>query len=457
MIPVVTPAHMQAIDAASTVPVDQLVERAGTAVARAAVGVLGGTYGRRVVVVAGPGNNGADGRVAARHLLERGVRTTVVDALGLPDRLPRADLVIDAAFGTGFRGGWRFPDVGSTPVLAVDVPTGLDAATGVAGPSTPTAVRTVTFQAAKPGHLFADGPAHCGELEVADIGLEIDQPDARVVDHVAVRRWIPRRPADAHKWREAVRIVAGTPGMTGAGRLATTAAQRSGASLVAVSSPGVDADAPVEALDRRVPGFDWYSAVLDDLHRFRALVIGPGLGREEHTVASVLRCVEDAVVPMVIDGDGLFALAWNESGSPAVLVDREVATVLTPHDGEYGLLTGRRPDDDRLAAATALVDTTGATVLLKGPATVIASPGEVPLIVDAGDERLATAGTGDVLAGIIGALLARQVPAHRAAAAGAFVHGLAVQRCASVGVVAGDLVDRLPDVFTDLARPTPDA
>jgi NAD(P)H-hydrate epimerase len=185
-------------------------------------------------------------------------------------------------------------------------------------------------------------------------------------------------------------------------------------------------------------------------------VIGPGLGREEHTVASVLRCVEDAVIPMVIDGDGLFALAWNESGSPAVLVDREVPTVLTPHDGEYGLLTGHRPDDDRLAAATALVDTTGATVLLKGPATVIASPGEVPLIVDAGDERLATAGTGDVLAGVIGALLARQVPAHRAAAAGAFVHGLAVQRCAAVGVVAGDLVDRLPDVFTDLTRSTPD-
>lgn len=454
MIPIVTPSHMQQIDAASSVPLDQLVERAGAAVARAAVRVLGGTYGRRVVVVAGPGNNGADGRVAARRLDERGVRVTVVDALDLPARLPSADLVIDAAFGTGFRGGWRFPEVGTTPVLAVDVPTGLDATTGVAGPSTPFANRTVTFQAAKPGHVFGDGPARCGELEVVDIGLEIDQPDARIVDGAAVRRWIPSRPADAHKWREAVRIVAGSPGMTGAGHLATAAAQRAGASLVAVSSPGVEAAAPVEALDRRVPGFDWHSAVLDDLHRFRSFVIGPGLGREEHTVSSVLRCVEESVVPMVIDGDGLFALAWNEEGSPAVLVDREVATVLTPHDGEYGLLTGHRPADDRLAAASALVDTTGATVLLKGPATVVASPGEVPLIVDAGDERLATAGTGDVLAGVIGALLARQVPAHRAAAAGAYVHGLAVRRCADVGVIAGDLIDRLPAVFTDLTRST---
>ena len=140
MIPIVTPSHMQAIDAASRVPLDQLVERAGSAVARVALRMLGGTYGRRVVVVAGPGNNGADGRVAARRLTERGVRVSVVDALGLPERLPAADLVIDAAFGTGFRGGWRFPEVDSTPVLAVDVPTGLDATTGVAGPSTPCAI-----------------------------------------------------------------------------------------------------------------------------------------------------------------------------------------------------------------------------------------------------------------------------------------------------------------------------
>lgn len=457
MIPIVTPSHMQAIDAASDVPLDELVERAGAAVARAAVRELGGTYGRRVLVVAGPGNNGADGRVAARRLRERGVHVAVVEALDLPDRMPRADLVIDAAFGTGFRGGWRFPDVGTTPVLAVDVPTGLDATTGIAGPGTPTARRTVTFQAAKPGHYLADGPHRRGEIDVVDIGLAIDHPDAHVVDADAVQRWLPRRPADAHKWHEAVRIVAGTPGMTGAGHLATVAAQRSGASLVAVSSPGIDADAPVEALDRRVPGFDWSTAVLDDLHRFRSLVIGPGLGREEHTIDSVLRCVEDAVVPMVIDGDGLFALAWNEQGSPAVLVDREVPTVLTPHDGEFGLLTGHRPGDDRLAAAVSLAESTGATVLLKGPATVVATRGQVPLVVDAGDERLATAGTGDVLSGIIGALLARQVPAHRAAAAGAFVHGLAVQRCAPVGVVAGDLLDRLPAVFADLTSPSDDA
>ncbi|MAT05984.1 MAG: NAD(P)H-hydrate dehydratase [Acidimicrobiaceae bacterium] len=450
MIPVVTPSHMQQIDASSDVPLDQLVDRAGAAVARAALGLLGGAYGRRVLVICGPGNNGADGRVAAERLVERGVRCRVVDALELPARLPTVDLVIDAAFGTGFRGGWRFPDVGDTPVLAVDVPTGLDAGTGVVAAATPVARHTVTFQAAKPGHFLGAGPAHCGSLEVADIGLDVDAPDARVVDAAAVRRWIPQRATDAHKWREAVRIVAGSPGMTGAAYLATAAAQRAGASLVALSSPGVDADHPVEAIERRVPAVDWDGTVLDDLHRFRSLVIGPGLGREEYTVASVLRCIDEAVVPIVIDGDALFALSWNEDGTPARLLEREVPTVLTPHDGEYGLLTGHPPDDDRIAAATQLVEATGATVLLKGPVTVVASPGEVPLIVDSGDERLATAGTGDVLAGIIGALLARRVPAHRAAAAGAYVHGLAVRRCAATGVIAGDLIEHLPAVLTDL-------
>jgi ADP-dependent NAD(P)H-hydrate dehydratase / NAD(P)H-hydrate epimerase len=335
-------------------------------------------------------------------------------------------------------------------VLAVDVPTGLDAATGEAGAGTPAAVHTITFQAAKPGHFFADGPSRSGVLEVVDIGLDIDRPDARVVDRAAVRRWIPGRDANAHKWREAVRLVAGSAGMTGAAHLAVAAAQRAGAGLVTVSSPGIDADAPVEAIDRRVPPFDWDAAVLDDLHRFRALVIGPGLGREEYTIASVVRCIQDAVVPTVVDGDALFALAWNENGNPAFLVEREVPTVLTPHDGEFGTLTGKRPSADRIAAVQELVDTTGATVLLKGPTTVVASPGEVPLLVNSGDERLATAGTGDVLAGIIGAFLARRVPAHRAAAAGAFVHGLAVQRCATTGVIASDLVEQLPAVLTDL-------
>ena len=450
MIPVVTPEQMGAIDAAADEPVDVLVERAGAAVARAALTLLGGGYGRRVLVVAGPGNNGADGRVAARRLGERGVRCAVVEALDLPGPLPNVDLVIDAAFGTGFRGGWSFPDVGDTPVLAVDVPTGLDAATGEAAPATPVAVATVTFAATKPGHHFGDGPSHCGALGVADIGLEVAEPYASVVESADVAVWIPTRPSDSHKWREALRVVAGSPGMTGAAHLVAAGAQRAGASLVTLSSPGIDADHPVETIGRRVPPFDWFDEVLADLHRFRALVIGPGLGREDHTVPSIVRTVTDAVVPVVVDGDGLFALVWNEAGTPAFLADREVPTILTPHDGEYGTLMGSRPGPDRVAAARALVDVSGATVLLKGPTTVIAAPGETPLLVASGDQRLATAGSGDVLSGMIGALLARGMPAHRAAAAGAHIHGLAVRACARSGVVASDLVAAVPGVFDEI-------
>jgi NAD(P)H-hydrate epimerase len=447
MIPVVTPERMRAIDAAADVPVEQLIERAGAAVARQALRMLGGAYGRRVVVVAGPGNNGADGRVAARRLAERGVAVRIVEALDRPERIPDADLVIDAAFGTGFRGGWAFPSHGGSTVLAVDVPSGLDAMSGRAGPLTPRAAATVTFNAAKPGHYVADGPAFSGELVVADIGLVVTDPDAWVAEPSDIAAWIPPRPRDAHKWRAAVRIVAGSPGMTGAAHLAVAAAQRAGAGLVAVSSPGIDADAPIEAIDRRIPPFDWAGAVLSDLHRFRSLVLGPGLGRDEHTVGSVVRAALDAVVPVVIDGDGLFALAWNDAGTPAFLAEREVATVLTPHDGEYATLTGRQPGEDRLGAVQALVDMTGATVLLKGPTTIVGSPGHPPTIVRAGDQRLATAGTGDVLAGIIGALLARGVSAHQAAVAGALVHGEALRGCAPTGVIAGDLIAHIPDVF----------
>lgn len=453
MIPIVTPEQMRAIDAAATVSVDVLIERAGAAVARQALTILGGAYGRRVVVVAGPGNNGADGRVAGRRLAERGVAVRVLDALDLPARLPPADLIVDAAFGTGFRDGWSFPDH-AAPVLAVDVPTGLDARTGRADPSTPRAVATVTFNAAKPGHYLGDGPARAGELVVADIGLDVDAPEAWMCAPGDVAGTIPARPHDAHKWRSAVRLVAGSPGMTGAAHLAAAAAQRTGAGMVALSSPGIDADAPVESVDRRIPPFDWADAVLSDLHRFRALVVGPGLGRHEHTVGSVVRAVMGSVVPVVVDGDGLFALAWNDAGNPSFLAAREVPTVLTPHDGEYATLTGAPPGRDRIGAARQLAETTGATVLLKGPTTVVASPDRTPTLVRAGDARLATAGTGDVLAGIIGALLARGVPAHHAAVVGALVHGEALRGCAATGVVASDLIAHIPEVLERLGPPT---
>jgi NAD(P)H-hydrate epimerase len=452
VIPIVTPAEARALDAASPVPVERLVERAGAAVAREAIAMLGGTYGRVVHVIAGPGNNGADGRVAADRLAQRGVRVRVHAADSCPPSLPPADLVIDAAYGTGFRGTWKPPDTGGAPVLAVDVPSGIDALTGAApGPVLPAAA-TVTFAAVKPGLLFGSGRSSAGRVVVADIGLDVSATRAHVVEAADVAAWVPSRRRDAHKWNHALRVVAGSPGMAGAAHLVCAAAQRTAAGIVHLSSPGGDAAGPVETVVRRLPPFDWHEAVLADVHRFGALVIGPGLGREEHTIRPVVDVVERCIMPVVVDGDGLFAIAWNEQGAPTVLRGRDGSTVITPHDGEYTLLTGAPPGADRIDAARRLAVDTGAVVLLKGPVTVVAAPeGDVRVVAN-GDQRLATAGSGDVLSGIVGALITTGMAPFDAAAAGAWIHGDAGARCAAVGVVAGDLVSVLPTVMSELDR-----
>ena len=285
MIPVVTPDEMRAIDAAAPEPVEVLIDRAGAALARVALRMLGGAYGRRVVVVAGKGNNGADGRSAARWLARRGVHVTVLDAAAAPPVLPPCDLVIDAAYGTGFRGTYATPDPGTVPVLAADIPSGVDGATGAAAAEVRAATRTVTFAALKPGLLFPPGSTLAGEVEVADIGLDTGAAVTHLLERDDVVRWLPPRPADSHKWRAAVWVVAGSSGMLGAAHLASRGAQRAGAGYVRLSSPGVghDALAPTEVVGRTLPSSLWSQDVLGDLGRFHALVVGPGLGRADST------------------------------------------------------------------------------------------------------------------------------------------------------------------------------
>ncbi|MCU1501175.1 MAG: hypothetical protein JWM12_529, partial [Ilumatobacteraceae bacterium] len=423
MLPIVTPEEMRVIDAWAPEPAEVLIGRAGAAVARAAIRMLGGTYGRTVVVIAGKGNNGADGRVAADLLVARGARVRIVDAAAVPSTIEDADLVIDAAYGTGFHGQWAPPDVGQIPVLAVDVPSGVDGLTGAVEGAALAATRTVTFAALKPGLLIPPGSALAGELELVDIGLDVDAPRASLVQRSDVVEWWPDRELDAHKWKAAVRIIAGSPAMTGAAVLASHAAMRTGAGMVHLSVPGQLAqNASVEVVQRPLPRIDWAKPALDSLDRFGAIVVGPGLGRDDSTTNDVRRFAIEAPLPTVIDGDALFALAWNADGAAALLRRRTAPTVLTPHDGEYKMLTGHAPAADRLVAARRLAADTGCVVLLKGPATVVADPHGMTLVVTAGDARLATAGTGDVLAGIIGALLAGGLSAAPAAAAGAWVH-----------------------------------
>jgi ADP-dependent NAD(P)H-hydrate dehydratase / NAD(P)H-hydrate epimerase len=450
VIPIVTPAEMRAIDAAAAEPTEVLIDRAGRATSRAALDMLGGTYGRVVNVIAGSGNNGADGRTAAMYLQRRGVKVRVIDAGTRPATMPACDLVIDAAFGTGFRGEWDAPEVGDAAVLAVDIPSGVDALTGHAGPGVLPADRTVTFQALKPGLVFGAGSRLAGDVEVVDIGLDVSSATQHLVERSDVASWWPVRAVDGHKWRGAVRVVAGSAGMFGAAHLCSAAAARAGAGLVTLSSPGLDGVDPSvrsEVIQRRLPASGFAGEVLDDIGRFGALVVGPGLGRDERVVAAVRQLVGGAPLPVVVDGDGLFALSGDQR---PLLRGRENATVLTPHDGEYETLAGSPPGTDRVAATRRLAADLDCTVLLKGPTTVVATPSGDVLVVDHGDERLATAGSGDVLAGIIAAALAAGAAPDRAAAASAWLHAEAALAGPVTGLLAGDLLDLLPDALAGL-------
>lgn len=441
MRPVVTVAEMRAADAAAPVPEETLVRRAGTATAVAALRILGGAYGKRVVVVAGKGNNGADGRVAAEVLRRRGARVTVV----APDAsVGECDLVIDAALGTGLRGTYDAPvPPRGAHVLAVDIPSGVDGDTGAAPGAPMAATRTVTFAALKPGLLQGEGPRLAGAIEVADIGL--GQLDTRIalVEDDDVERLVPRRPAATHKWASAVCVVAGSPGMEGAAILSAEGAARAGAGMVRLGVPGsAESKAaggpwPTEAVRFELPWSGWSKEVLQVLGRCRALVIGPGLGRAPETVQSVREVIAAAGVPVVVDADALFALG-DAGGARGVLAgDRPV--VVTPHDGEFARFLGEEPGPDRVAAARRLAEALGVVALVKGSLTAVASPSGEVLLSSAGSARLATAGTGDVLSGVIGAFLARGMVPIEAAAVAAHVHGRAASAGAAEGLVAGDL------------------
>lgn len=457
MIPVVTPEEMAAIDAAAPEPVEELIERAGSALARAALDMLGGSYGRRVAVLAGKGNNGADGQAAARQLRRRGVRVAVIDAADAAEQLPPAHLTIDAAYGTGLRRPYAPPAPAPlldhpdrvAPILAADIPSGVDGLTGELVGEPWTANQTVTFGALKPGLILHPGAQHCGQVTVAPIGLDVSTARTHLVTGSDVGDWLPVRPAETHKWQTACWVIAGSPGMSGAAHLAATAAMRSGSGYVRLSTPGLDAGdvlagrtAPTEAVGHTLPADNWAAALeADEQARFRAMVVGPGLGRQPSTVHSVRELAAATPLPLVIDGDGLTALGFEAAD---VLAGRTAPTVLSPHDGEFRMLTGSAPGPDRFAAARSLAAATGVHILLKGPTTVVADPGGAALAIANGDARLATAGTGDVLAGIICGLLSAGVQPMKAAAAAAWLHGQAATSRPSGGMAASDLLLALP-------------
>jgi hydroxyethylthiazole kinase-like uncharacterized protein yjeF len=471
--PVLTPAEMGEADRrtiAAGTPVDVLMERAGRAVAWAVRREMGGTYGRRVVAVCGKGNNGGDGHVAARALRGWGVRVDVFNLDGGVDRqlceraLLRADAAIDAMFGTGFRGAldgdaaWvaRAFDAVLGPCVAVDIPSGVNGHTGAVGGEAVHASHTVSFSALKPGLLFQPGATHAGEVEVADIGIDLGDPTVFVPEPLDLALELPDRAPDAHKWLSGALVVGGSGGMTGAPSMVSHAAMRAGAGIVWCGVPGADAAARAsgtEVISKALPAtpdglLDEPAAaeVLKAADRFRVLVVGPGLGRDGRTAAAVRRIVAEAPVPLVLDADGLNALA----GDVGPLRSRTAPSVLTPHAGEYVHLAGEKVGEDRLAAARRLAEHAHAVVLLKGPGEVIAEPAGRTAINTTGGPWLASAGTGDVLSGIIGGFVARGADPFWAAAGGAFVHGRAADAAGHTGLVAGDLIHALPAAIRSL-------
>jgi NAD(P)H-hydrate epimerase len=292
--------------------------------------------------------------------------------------------------------------------------------------------------------LLGVGPEHSGVVTLVDIGLGalVDEAASAwlVTDADVARLWVAR-PRNAHKWQSAVQVVAGSPHMHGAPWLVGRGAFRAGAGYVRVGIPGAPPGGglpPGEQVAVALPAHGWDREVGAGLDRVQALVVGPGLGPDQASEVAGLLGV--AAVPAVVDADGLGALG-NLDAAAAVLRSRQAPTVLTPHEGEYARLVGKPPGADRIGDVREVAARTGAVVLLKGSPTIVASPEGRALVVNAGSSRLATAGTGDVLSGVIGAFLARGLPALEAAALAAHTHGRAAGRGAAEGLMASDLPD----------------
>ena len=488
-----------------------LMENAGRSVADAVENLLGDLRGKRVVILCGKGHNGGDGFVAARHLLRRGavpqvflacmpeeitgdagVNFLIWQRLGqkffqlatagglqlLKLALLQSDAVVDALYGTGFRGkatghaGRAIEAVNAAgrPVVAVDLPSGLEADTGrVNGPCIRATV-TVTFGLPKVGLVLEPGRQYSGRLVVADISLPPaltpeTGPGRYLLTRELVSSWFTRRPATAHKGNFGhVLVVGGSRGMVGAACLAAQGALRAGTGLVTLAVPrslqDVAAAKLTEVMTSGLPeipdgavGREALPVVTSLLGNKAALATGPGLGRHPETAALVRELVRTASCPVVLDADGLNAFA-NEG---ARLAERVAPLVVTPHPGEMGRLMGKSPAEieaDRIGNATEAARAWGAVVVLKGARTVVASPNGYLGINTTGNPGMATGGSGDVLTGVIAALLAQGLDPFRAAAAGVYLHGragdLAAVETGEMGLVAGDLLRFLPTACREI-------
>lgn len=413
---------------------DALVNAAGTAVALEAKRWLGSCYGARVAVLYGPGLNGADGLIAAAWLKSRGARVDVIEVAFQPSSLSGYDLVIDAAFGLGCSRPYVAPTLSpGTKVLAVDLPSGVDADSGEIMGSPLRADVTIALGAIKPAHLIGPASVYAGELRFAGIGI-VDSFTNGLIEDRDLETLVEGGVSD-HKWVHAVQIFAGSPLMPGAAELVVRGALAGGASMIRLASRGEVANLvrlPPEAVHTTETSVD---------QRCRAVVAGPGLGAD---AASWLgERLAGVRVPVVLDADGLDrALLPAQSTSPS-------RWILTPHDGEFARLTGQDIPTNRIEAVRDLARDTGCVILLKGPTTILADPDGTVRVVRSGTPSLATAGTGDILSGIIAATIARGHDTLSAGALAAHLHGRASARL-PVYASASELAGKVTEILTEL-------
>jgi NAD(P)H-hydrate epimerase len=481
------------------IPGGHLMERAGLAVATE---ILERYAPEEVVIFAGKGNNGGDGFVVARELFDQGVEVTVfllaapddykgdarlnldilgrlgvdvrpaTDGGGAPGEeamllTEMADVVVDAVFGTGFTGAAGGPAaavielINEAPgaVVSVDIMSGVSASTGAVDGPAVSADLTVTLHAAKVGHFVTPGGAYSGEVVIAPIGIpslcDLDPQVWLLTEEAMAELLVPKGPLDHKRSVGTVLVVGGSKGMEGAAHMAAFAALRGGAGLVHVALPdGAGASKPyAEVIAVTVPGEDGQfglaarAALFEQAGQLKAAAVGPGFGRGDGAQTLIKELI-GLDVPLLLDADGLYALGDRLE----LLAERSAPTVITPHEGELGRLTGRSAAEvaaQRLESALSAAARGGVTVVLKGEATIVADPSGVAYVVPTGNPGLATPGTGDVLSGVIVAQLAKGLPATDAACLGAYLHGLAADLAADdvVGtdcMVASDLFHYLP-------------
>jgi len=514
------------------IPSVVLMENAGLKVVDLISDQLDNMARRTIVIIAGKGNNGGDGFVVARHLYNQGAEVQVFLAAEAEEikgdalinlniwrkmgqkvflilknndinlfrlALMKADLVVDALYGTGFIGSVRDQvisiieaiNASGKPVVAIDIPSGLEANTGRANGPCIIAKHTVTFALPKLGLVLPAAQKYVGVLHVADISIPAavtngstadkgksanvakkensdsvaneDVGDFRyLITEQMVREWWPRRTGDEHKGNFGrVLVIAGSRGMSGAAVMAAQAAARSGAGLVTLGVPAGIHDIvetkltevmtfPLSQTKRGTLSIDALEEIINRLGNSDVLALGPGLGIDEDTAELVKEIMLNLKIPCVLDADGLNVLAGKAELFKTVKTD----LVLTPHPGEMSRLTGRTTEQiqyDRLGVTVTKAASWGAVVVLKGAGTVVAGPDNTLFINNTGNPGMAAGGSGDVLTGIIAGFLAQGMPALHAAASGVYLHGLAGDAAARekgmAGLLAGDLLEHLPAVL----------